>query len=412
MTNSFTVRLPRPHEAQRTILQHPARYKVVACGRRFGKSTLARELLVVNALSGRRWWWVAPTYKAAEDHWRSIKRTLRNFPGINVQESLKEIRTPGGGYIGIRSTHNYEDLRGPGLHGVVMDEAAYIQRDAWIEVIQPMLLDAGDIAQALFLSTPNGRNWFWDLYRYAETASPIWAAFSFPTQANPRVSEQALAEIRSRTPDRVWREEYMAEFIEDESSVFRGVRDAAGVEVGERPEPGGHYVMGVDWGQSVDYTALVIMEVPRRRVVAIDRFNQVGWGLQYGRIKALYDTWKPQVIQAELNSMGGPNIEALQNMGLPVVAFNTNAQTKRPLIEQLALAIETNHISLLNDETLLNELLGYEVTRGSSGIPKYSAPAGFHDDLVIALALAYDAMSGKRMVQFTEAPELISQWRG
>ena len=126
-------------------------------------------------------------------------------------------------------------------------------------------------------------------------------------------------------------------------------------------------------------------------VVAIDRFNQVSWSLQRGRLKAICDRWQPAVIYAESNSIGSPNIEALQAEGLPVRPFITTATSKPPLIESLSLAIERRDIALLPDEILLNELAVYTIERLPAGGYRYSAPPGLHDDLVIALALAWYA---------------------
>ena len=147
--------------------------------------------------------------------------------------------------------------------------------------------------------------------------------------------------------------------------------------------------MGVDWGRDNDATAIVVIDADSRRMVALDRFNQVSWSLQRGRLAAIYEHWKPAVIWAEANSIGSPNIEALQDEGLPVRAFTTTAKSKPPLIEDLALAIERADLALLPDEGLLSELASYAMERLPAGGYRYSAPPGLHDDLVIAAALAW-----------------------
>ena len=124
-------------------------------------------------------------------------------------------------------------------------------------------------------------------------------------------------------------------------------------------------------------------------MVALDRFNQVGWELQRGRIAGIVKKWQPQVIWAEANSIGEPNIDALNRLGLPIRRFYTSAKTKAPLIESLALAIERNDITLLDDPVLLGELADYSLERLPNGGYRYGAPAGSHDDTVIAAALAW-----------------------
>jgi hypothetical protein len=158
------------------------------------------------------------------------------------------------------------------------------------------------------------------------------------------------------------------------------------------PQAGHHYVAGVDWGRDHDYTVIVIIDVNTQAIVAMDRFNQIGWSLQRGRLKAIVERWRPDVIWAERNSIGEPNIEALQQEGLPVRAFQTTARSKAPLIESLALAIERGHIGLLDDPVLLGELASYSIERLSGGGYRYGAPSGSHDDTVMATALAWYAV--------------------
>ena len=96
------------------------------------------------------------------------------------------------------------------------------------------------------------------------------------------------------------------------------------------------------------------------------------------------------MIWAEANSIGEPNIEALlPSDGLPVRRFYTSAKSKAPLIEALALAIERQDITLLDDPVLLGELADYRFDRLANGAYRYGAPAGSHDDTVIAAALAW-----------------------
>ena len=123
--------------------------------------------------------------------------------------------------------------------------------------------------------------------------------------------------------------------------------------------PNHRYVAGIDWGRSRDFTAITIIDATTNQVVALDRFNQIGWALQRGRLRNIADTWNPDVIWAEANSLGAPNIEALQHVGLRIRPFQTTAQSKSPLIESLALAIETGQLGLIDHPVLLGELARY-----------------------------------------------------
>lgn len=386
-----------------TIMQAQNRFRVVACGRRFGKTETGKLLLIEHAwYRKKRCWWLAPTYQMASQAWRDLKTVIMttNGPGITISEAERRIDLPGGGMIAVRSTHHPDHLRGEGLDFAVLDEAAFMEPLVWPQIVRPMLLERR--GGAIFLSTPNGRNWFWELFKLGlDPEEAEWASFHYTSYENPLVAPEDLETIRRNTPERIFKEEYLAQFLGDSGAVFRGIHDAALASAAARPVPGRRYIAGVDWGRDHDYTAIAIIDAETKHMVALDRFHQIGWELQRGRIAALYNTWHPAVIWAEANSIGQPNIEALQAEGLPVRAFFTTAQSKKPLIESLALGIERREIALLPDDVLLGELASYQLERLPGGGYRYSAPSGGHDDTVIATALAWHgARFGRIVIDF------------
>jgi hypothetical protein len=362
---------------------------VVACGRRFGKTELGKLLVLEKAISSKHCWWVSPTYRMAAQVWRDLRRDVRRLKKeVVINQEEMRIDFAIGGSISIRSAHQPDNLRGAGLDLVVLDEAAYMMPDVWPEVIRPMLLERQ--GGALFISTPYGRNWFWEIYQLGlDPAQPDWRSYHYTSYDNPLIPKDEIDDIRRTTPERVFRAEYLAEFIDDEGQVFRGVSEAATAPLHAQPVFGRQYVAGIDWGRSNDYTVICILDAETHQLVTIDRFNRVGWELQRGRLKALCERWQPGTIWAEENSIGSVNIEALQAEGLPVRSFKMTATSKQPLIEALALAIERGEIALLPDETLLSELMAYEMQRIPGGGFRFSNPPGLHDDCVISLALAW-----------------------
>lgn len=334
-------------------------------------------------------WWLSPTYRMAGQVWRDLRRDCRQMKqDIVINQADMQIDFENGGSISIRSTHQPDNLRGAGLDFVVLDEAAFMLPNVWSEVIRPMLLERR--GGALFISTPYGRNWFWEIYQLGlDPAQPEWRSFHFTSYDNPLITRDEIDAIRNTTPERVFRAEYLAEFVDDEGQVFRGVSEAATAPAAAQPVPGRLYVAGIDWGRSHDYTVMTVVDAETRRLVALDRFNQVGWELQRGRLKLLYERWQPGAVWAEENSIGSVNIEALQAEGLPVRPFKMTAASKAPLIEGLALAIERGELTLLPDPILLTELTAYEMRRLPGGGYRFSSPPGLHDDCVISLALAW-----------------------
>ncbi len=322
-----------------------------------------------------------------------MKTTTANLTGRRVSESDKRIDfNVSGGSISIHSTHYPDNLRGAGLDYVVLDEAAFMPPTVWGDVVRPMLLERR--GGALFLSTPFGKNWFYRLYLLGDNPhEPAWASFRFKSMDNPLIAPEEFATIRRQTTERVWQTEYLAHFVDDAGQVFRGVRTAATAPPHPTPDANRRYIMGVDWAREQDYTALVVIDAERAQMVALERFHQVSWSAQLRRVQALYDRWQPTVIWAESNSVGSPLIEQLQQEGLPVRPFVTTNRSKTQLIEGLALAIERGELALLPDETLLQELSLYSMERLAGGRYRYSAPAGQHDDTVIATALAWHGVN-------------------
>ena len=388
MNITMTARFMKPHRGQTPILKASVRFTVAACGRRFGKTEIGKYIIREKAITGAKCWWLAPTYLMASQVWRDLKTDLGKVTRRQISEVERRIDFPGGGMIAIRSTHYPDSLRGAGLDFAVLDEAAFMEPTIWPRIVRPMLLERK--GGALFLSTPFGRNWFWELYKLGlDPEAGGWHSFQFPSSENPFISTEELAEIRRITPERIFQEEYLAQFIADAGQVFRGIQEAATAPAHPQPIPGRRTIAGVDWGRDTDYTCIAVIDTESGQMVALDRFNKIGWALQRGRLKALYELWRPAVIWAEENSIGAVNIEALQAEGLPVRAFQTTARSKAPLIEGLALAIERREIALLPDPALLGELASYALERLPGGGYRYSAPPGAHDDTVIATALAW-----------------------
>jgi hypothetical protein len=274
---------------------------------------------------------------------------------------------------------------------VIIDEAARIPEEAWTDAIQPTLADRNGCA--LLISTPKGKNWFYREWMRGATHNAEYASFTAPTSDNPNpFIKQAFERARLAVSDRTFRQEWMAEFIEDGGGVFRDVRAAARAEVQEVPIAGHTYVAGLDWALMADFTVLTVMDATTRSVAFTDRFHGIPYELQRERIAAACARFGVQTVIAESNAMGGPNNEMLRARKLPVRDFTTTAGTKAEIIEQLAAAFDNRRITITSDPELIAELQAFETERRPSGTVSYRAPAGFHDDMVMSLALAWYAI--------------------
>lgn len=385
------VILPELHPEQQRIVDEASRFNVLACGRRFGKTMLGVDLLVDKAIDGGMVGWFSPTYRMLNEVWKAIHETTRPLHSrVSLQEHRIELITDG--VIDCWSLDAYDSVRGRKYHRVIIDEAAMVPDlgDAWQAAIRPTLTDyRGD---AFFLSTPKGINFFHECYsRGIDQTQDEWQAWHAPTTANPYIDPAEVEAARVELPEQVFRQEYLAEFLQNEGAVFRNIDACLSPDTGDHK---GHRLFaGVDWGQQNDFTAISIICGTCKREVELDRFNKIEWAFQRARLKAALDRWRVQAIIAETNSIGQPNLEALVREGLPVRGFETTASSKPPLIQSLALALERVECQWLPDPVGRVELLSYEAKRNATtGRVSYSAPSGGHDDTVMARALAWECV--------------------
>ena len=375
-----------PHRGQRTVHNHPARFKILRAGRRWGKTRLGVMECLDAASKGGRSWWVSPTYKTGEVGWRPLRTIASKIPDATISRSDRMITLPSGGSVTVRSADNPDSLRGDSLDFVVLDECAFMLEDAWREALRPALADRK--GKALFISTPKGRNWFFNLWNQAQDL-PEWASFHFTSYDNPFIDNAEIDAARMTLPETTFMQEFLAEFVEDAGLVFRRVTASIADTWQESAQTTGSYIFGVDWARSNDWTVITVLDVTTGSVVHVDRFNQIEYSLQLRRLQALVDRFRPDTIIAETNSMGGPLVEALQRMDLPVRPFTTTNATKATIIDSLALAFERGDIRIPNYAPLLAELQAFEMDKSPSGLMRYGAPEGFHDDCVMSLALAW-----------------------
>lgn len=390
--------LPTPHPKQLLIEQSPAKRKVVGTGRRVGKTTGMTRLGIIKMCEGRRVLVASPSQDQVDAFWENCKKWLAPFieSGELVKnENRRILEMPqSGGRLKAKTASDADMLRGDYADFMVLDECAMLEEAAWNEVGAPMLLD--NDGDAVFLSSPKRRNWFYNLYVRAQSdTTGRWEAFHATSFDNPHLSEEALQEIIQDLTEDAYRQEIMGEFLEGDGAVFRAIdrcltADPFPLQIHHR----GHFiVMGVDWGQAHDYTALSCFCATCKTELELDRFNRVEWVLARERLISMVRRWGVQRIEVEENSIGGPNIETLVNNDhLPIVRFNTNVSTKPALIRALALCFEKNEATWLPNQVGRLELEAYEaVTSRVTGHTAYSAPKGGHDDTVMARALAYRA---------------------
>jgi len=217
-TRGIEVHLPPLHPTQAAIWADPARFKVVCCGRQWGKTLLGAATAVGEASQGEDWQWVAPSFPIGEIGWRVITDLSAQIPGVNISgRPIYRITFPTGGSLQLRSADNPDSLRGPTLNGLVMDEAAVANPAAW-PILRPTL--SVRRGKALFISTPKGLNWFHDLWQMGGVRDG-WAHWQVPSKDNPWLPDEDVEEARATMSSLMFSQEYLAEFISTGSGLFQ-----------------------------------------------------------------------------------------------------------------------------------------------------------------------------------------------
>ncbi len=211
--------------AQAQIAKDSSRFRVVNCGRRFGKTTEAAEEIKGKALSRpSRICYIAPTYQQARDiAWEQFKNELRAIT-TNVNEARLEIKTrtqsEGESLIILRGWESVETIRGQSFDFLVIDEVASM-RNFWLnwqEVLRPTLTDRK--GEALFISTPKGFNHFYDLYNL-EVKDRDYKSFHFTTYDNPFIPKEEVDKAREELTEDRFAQEYLADFRKTEGLVYK-----------------------------------------------------------------------------------------------------------------------------------------------------------------------------------------------
>ena len=192
------IKLYGPHKGQWRIHKSRSRFRVVACGRRFGKTLMACNEILKFALDhpNANCAWVAPWFKQAKIVYRLIRRALaKSGTRVVVRKSDSELRFEfaNGSVIQFFSAENYDSLRGDGYHFIVIDEAADALKDPkmWTDAIRPALSDTGGIA--LIIGTPKGRNLFFQLFNRGDDPEyPDWESFHAVTADNPYIPKAEI----------------------------------------------------------------------------------------------------------------------------------------------------------------------------------------------------------------------------
>lgn len=193
-----------------------------------------------------QFWWCTASYKTKGKAWRDLERHLPKGIVAKSSEREAEIILRNGAKISMRSADAPGSLVSERLHGLVADECGQYPPNIYDQLLGPMLATTG--GPTILMGTPRGHNWFYEKYQNKLRGIPGWDSFHWRTEDSPHVDRTWLEERRAETPDRLWKQEYLAEFLTDGGEVFRNV-DAC---IGSAGSPDGYTVIGLDLARTHD----------------------------------------------------------------------------------------------------------------------------------------------------------------
>jgi len=339
---------------QRAVTDSGARFRVLCAGRRFGKTYLAmRELARFCRQPNKHAYYVTPTYRMARTiMWDEIKGRLIDMNWVHkTNESDLTIHLKNNSRISLRGADNFENLRGIGLDFLIMDEFAFIDERAWTTVLRPTLSDRN--GSALFITTPIGKNWAYDLYQRGEDVNEHqWESFSYTTLQGGNVAPEEIEAARHELDERTFRQEYEASWEDLSNRVWYSYDRGLNVKSWEEAVPSNIYI-GMDF--NIDPMTMVVFARKDNVLHAIDEIVMYSSNTQEAveEIHTRYPNNKvwvfpdPAARQRKTSAGGTTDLTILQNAG-----FIVKCPTKHNPVRDGINAVNSKLCNSLGERTL------------------------------------------------------------
>jgi len=376
------ITLPALHKNQTKVAKSNARFKILVCGRRWGKTRLCAVMALAAAVQGKQVWWLAPTYSVSGIGYKLMRNLVAPLK-CEIMASTRTIVFPSGGWISFKSGDKPDNLRGESLDLVIIDEADFIPdgERLWMEVLRPALADRK--GAAIMISTPNVENgWFHNLFKLGVSPGEV-KSWRFTSYDNPFIDPKELDALKTQLTDIAFRREIMAEFVSAAGALVR----PEWIKLSDPPPVLGPVYMAVDLAISeksnADYTAIVTLTKDSKGNIYVlsalrtrAPFNSI---LEF--IKSQASIWQPELIGIETVQYQQAVVqELLRTTSLPVIGIKPD-KDKIARFTPLQARFEQGLV-YINPE--INPYYLQELQ---------SFPVGSHDDMVDATAYAYQLAS-------------------
>lgn len=395
-----TVAIPPLAQYQRDAIFCPERSAIIEASSKAGKTVGCLYWLFSEAMNnggqGREFWWVAPVHDQARIAYDRMKTMLIQTDHDKTiwtsNDTERSFRFSNGSVVRFKTAEKPDNLYGEDVYAAVYDEASRGREASWNALQSTLTATDGKVR---VIGNVRGRkNWAYRLARKVESGLlPSWRFSSINAAdavAAGIIRQSVLDEREAVLPRQIFRELFYNEPSEDGGNPF-GLQhiEACVCELSRRPAK----VFGVDLAKSVDWTVVIGLD-EERRVCHFDRWQNEPWGRTAERILEIIGN-RPTLIDS--TGVGDPVVEGLQRRAPNVSGFKFTSSSKQQIMEGLAVEIQSHRLGIARVQVtssrprgiLADELESFEYDTERDRV-YYSAPSGFHDDCVCALALAVE----------------------
>ena len=331
-------------KAQKEVFTSEARFRVLITGRRFGKTFLAlNELAKFSRYPKKKVWYIAPTFRMCKDIMLDplVEKMTKHKWISKVNYSDLTITLKNKSLIQLRSSDNFNSLRGVGLDFICIDEFSDVDERAWFEVLRPTLSDKSREGSALFLGTPRGfGNWSYNLYTRQDN-DKNWKSFQFTTLDGGQVSQSEIDQAKNDLDDRTFRQEYMASFEKYSGQIYYNFDREQNVIEQYAPTTNSIHI-GIDF--NIDPVSAVISEVKQDDLYVYDEI--VIYSSNTDELveeinnrysgKNIFVYPDPASKQRKTSAGGRTDLSILKNAG-----YNVRVRNAHPLIRDRINAVNT-----------------------------------------------------------------------
>lgn len=321
---------------------------------------------------------------------------------VNYEGKVYCLQMPSGNMLvrkeGTKSIFCGNSIVSKGYGLIIIDEAALIPKEVFMKQILPTARRKG--CKIVLISTPRGKNWFYEMYldgqdkskqKYASFAQPWWKRPDYPP---------LLIELMKDMPARLREQEFEAKFIDNGGGVFINFDNVFYGDEIEYPKQEQMWthpdvdaillkeesVMAVDLAKNYDYTVFVVLSQRTRQLLYYQRFNKTDYKFVIDRIVTVADRFNGCDVIYDGTGVG-VGIGDFLDRELNSYPFIFTNQSKADIVQRLMVAFEYSNILMPKITTIVNEFLLYEYQITKTGKISYSAPEGKHDDIVVAVAM-------------------------